>query len=463
MKLWIMTTFYAASLLVFSACSGVSPKPKEDTVIDETLPVISLTKNGTVVDMKAIAFEWKSIKDHRVEGFYIYKKYPSTQDSARKLEYYKTIESRFPTHFVDTDVMPDTKYSYAFKTFSKDAEGRLSRVIVLNSLPALESVSWIHSITDMPRSAKIIWRPHNNQKVKSYIIERKTLEDKKWEEIAVLEGRLNAEYIDLDLKDNFIYNYRVRVYTFDDVTSSPSQIVKAVTKALPESITKITATKTLPKRIRLSWNKSQAKDFALYYLYRSQSINGPYELIATLHNNRFEDKIGEDGKSYFYRVSVVDRDGLESKHEKLSIHGMTLAKPEAPAVVKANDLGNTVEITWNKIDSRSKTFIVRKSYKKSWIDTVTEDFEGIRGQRFVDKEVVPGSHYTYVVFGVDENGIKSEPSIEINITTKESDRMIPAPKTQEKEVTVEVPVQKEQPEEPTETISPIIDLDLNEI
>ena len=51
-----------------------------------------------------------------------------------------------------------------------------------------------------------------------------------------------------------------------------------------------------------------------------------------------QDKIDEDGKSNFYRVSVVDKDGLESKYEKLSIQGMTLPKPETPDVAKANEL-----------------------------------------------------------------------------------------------------------------------------
>ena len=461
MKLLTLSTLCAASLLILSGCGGASPQPKEEVVIDETLPMVTLTKNGTFVDMNAIAFEWKSIRDPRVQGIYIYKKNPSTKDVPSQLEYYKTIESRFTTHYVDINIVPDKKYSYAFKTFSKVAEGVQSRVIVLNSLPVLESVSWIHSITDMPRCAKIIWRPHTNQKVKSYIVERKTLEDENWEKISVIKGRLNAEFIDLDLNDNFVYKYRVRVHTFDDIVSSPSQIVKVITKALPKSVTKITTTKTLPKKIKLSWTKSAAEDFKFYHVYRSDNIDGSYDLVATLHNNNFEDKISEDGKSYFYRVSTVDKDGLESKHEKLSIQGMTLPKPEMPAVVKAVEVGKTIEITWSNSDSRVKTYMVTKLYKKSWIDTVSEDYEGIKDKKFVDREIQAGSEYSYIVYSVDQNGIKSEPSIEIKIETKESDEIIPASKEAIPEEIVDAPVQ--QIEESKETISPVQDLDLNEI
>ncbi len=460
MKLWTLSTFCAASLLVLSGCGGATPKPKEEVVIDDTLPMVTLTKNGTVVDMKAIAFEWKSIKDPRVKGIYIYKKNPDTKESKSELAYYKTIESRFTTHYVDIDVAPDTKYSYAFKTFTKESEGVQSRVMVLNSLPVLESVSWIHSITDMPRSAKIIWRPHTNQKVKSYIIERKTLEDEQWSELATIEGRLNAEYIDLDLNDNFVYNYRVRVHTFDNITSSPSKIVKVVTKALPKGISKITTTKNLPKKIKVNWEQSTAKDFGLYHIYKSESVDGSYDLVAMLYNNKFEDKVEEDGKSYFYRVSVVDKDGLESKHKKLSIQGMTLPKPETPNVVKANEVGKNIEITWSSADKRVKTFTVTKTHNKSWVDKSSEDFESIKGNKFVDREILADSEYSYIVYGVDKYGIKSEPSIEIKIKTKETDKIIPAKKEAVQQEIVDAPVQEEISKE---TISPVQDLDLNEI
>ena len=73
MKLWNLTTFLTVLILTFSGCVGTSPKPK--AVVDNTLPIITLTKNGTFADMKAVGFEWNSVKDDpRVEGVYIYKK-----------------------------------------------------------------------------------------------------------------------------------------------------------------------------------------------------------------------------------------------------------------------------------------------------------------------------------------------------------------------------------------------------
>ena len=459
MKLWTLSTFCAASLLIFSGCVGSTPTPKEEIVVDESYPVVTLTKNGIIPDMTSIAFEWESIKDPRIEGIYIYKSYPDDNALQGELKYYKTINSRFQTHFLDKDIKPATQYTYAFKTFSKDAEGKQSRVYVVHSLPVLKSVSWIYSITDMPRVAKIIWRPHANQKVKSYIIERKTLEKDEWEELATIDGRLNAEYIDTDLKDDYVYKYRIRVVTYDGLVSAPSEEVKVVTKALPKGIKHITATRDLPRMIKIDWEKSMTKDFDHYNLYRSDEIDGSYELIATLFNPTFTDKIEEDGKSYFYRVSELDKDGLESKHDKISIQGTTLVKPATPGVVQAKLINNSkVELKWSSKDPRVKSFTVTKTEQEGWLKSVSQDIEGITGNKFMDLEIKPDTKYTYVVYGVDENGIKSEPSIEVELKTQESDELV---EVKESAPQKEVEVTQTTEEVPTELVAPVDDLDLN--
>ena len=458
MKLWILVTSLTVSLLILSGC-GATPTPKENVEIDPTLPIVTLTQSGVIVGMKSIAFEWNSIVDPRVKGIYVYKMSPS-EEAQSKLEYYDTITNRFKTHYVDQDVNPDTKYSYSFKAFSEKAEAAQSRVEDVNTLPVLESVSWIHSITGLPRTAKILWRPHTNEKVKHYVVERKTLEDKEWKRVAAVQGRLNAEFIDEELNDNYVYMYRIRVVTYDDITSTPSQFVKVVTKPLPMSIKNIVATNNLPKKIKIDWDKSTQEDFSLYYLYRSEKINGSYELVATLHNNAFIDKIDEDGKSYFYRVSAVDIDGLESKHDAESIQGMTLSKPLAPSIVEAKLVNSQIEIEWKETDNRTVVYVVVKKHKKGWFKENIEEFEGITTTKFIDKNVVAGSAYAYVVYSVDENSIRSFASTEVKVVTPESTEIQEATK-QEVEEEVATPVVIEEVQE--SFTAPTEDLDLSGI
>lgn len=432
MRLLNLVTLCTASLLIFSGCVAPEPSPKAEAVIDKTLPVVQLTANGVFVDMNAIAFEWKSIKDPRVKGIYVYKNTLDSNSSSD--EFYKTIRSRFTTHFVDENVKPGTQYSYFFKTFSDKAESINSKVSVVNTLPVLKSVIWIQSIQDMPRSAKIIWRPHSNEKVKAYIIERNTLEDNDWEKIATLNGRLNAEYIDLDLKDKYVYKYRVRVATYDGIISEPSKIVKVVTKALPNEIANITASRNLAKRIDVRWTKATVKDFDHYNVYRSSYADSSFELIANVKQNYYIDKINEDGKQYFYKISSVDKDGLESEYDNQAIQGLTLSRPEAPILSEVKLINNKVNIFWKKGDPRIKSYTVAKRYKKDWLDEVKEEFEGIRGNSFVDANIEPNITYYYKVYGVDEYSVKSKPSIEAEF---KSDKL-PARVEMSKEQAIEV-------------------------
>lgn len=447
MKLWTLATFCTAFLLILSGCGGNSPQPADQVTIDKTLPIVKLTERGTFVDMNAVAFEWSAIEDERVNGIYIYKQAMSEEGS--NLSHYKTINNRFTTHYLDTEIKPDTAYAYSFKTFSKEAESQMSKTKVINSLPVLQSVVWIQSLQNMPRTAKIIWRPHSNQKVKSYIIERRTLEEDKWNKIATVDGRLNAEFIDVNLKDQFVYKYRVRVVTYDGIISTPSEIVQVVTKALPVSIKHIVATTDLPRRIEINWEKSTTEDFSHYHLYRSDKSDGTYELIARLNNPTFTDIIEEDAKEYYYRVSAIEKNGLESIHDKVSIQGLTLMKPETPVLLEVKVIDNKIEIKWANKDKRVKKYSVIKKAKTGWFDAKDEEFIDIKGKKFIDAEIGPNITYYYQVFAIDQFGIKSKPSIEIEITTpntvvnnvKKEAPQETFEKTQNKKVEVIIPTQ----------------------
>ena len=415
MKLLHLVTSCALSLLILSGCSG-TPKPKSEPIVDESLPVVKLTNNGTKADVNAIALEWESIKDPRVRGVYIYKGSIDDKD-VKEVTYYDTVKSRFTTHYLDTKVKPGTKYTYQFKVYSDGVEGKSSVATIISTLPMMESVTWIHAVQDMPRSAKIIWRPHSNEKVKAYKIQRRTLEAKEWSDIVVVNGRLSAEYIDENLKDKFTYIYRIRALTYDGLTSNPSKEVKVITKPLPKSIANITATKKLPKKIEITWDASTTKDFKNYRIYRGSEMDGSYEMLGEITNTNYIDNIDEDAKKYFYKISVIDKDGLESKYNQESAQGSTLKKPLAPDLVEAKLVKEEVKISWSKGDSRVKSYTVIKRYKKSLFDEAIEEYEDIKGLEFVDIEIQPAKTYYYKVYSVDEFGIKSEPSIEVELKT----------------------------------------------
>jgi fibronectin type 3 domain-containing protein len=164
--------------------------------------------------------------------------------------------------------------------------------------------------------------------------------------------------------------------------------------------------------IKINWQDVSNKDFLTYRVYRSTTNDSGYEAIGDTKSTGFVDKIDEDGKEYFYRVSVIDRDKLESMNKNSSALGRTLVKPAAPVLSEARYFDGRVKLSWSKTDDRTISYIVQKEYKKGFFETKIEDFENINSTEFSDTNLVAGGTYYYRVFSVDINKIKSNPSTE---------------------------------------------------
>jgi hypothetical protein len=274
-------------------------------------------------------------------------------------------------------------------------------------------VSFFQSVGNMPRSAKLLWRPHPNAKINSYIIDRLNVNDQKWSEIATITGRLNAEFIDRDLKDGQIYYYRVRAVTYDKLITEPSETSKLVTKPLPPEIKNITSTNDLPKAIALSWEPSSINDLDHYNIYRSSTSNGTYVYHVKLNEAKFTDITKEDGEVFFYKVTAVDKDDLESLQSTPTIQGSSLIKPKTPTSFDGKISPNGVDLTWTNTDPRAVSYTVIKTTKKSWIDRLLVEINNISDTKFHDGDVTANVEYLYEVVSVDKDGIRSLPTLPI--------------------------------------------------
>jgi fibronectin type 3 domain-containing protein len=403
-----------STLLLFSGCAKMPGTP-EKVKVDPTLERISI--NGYLTDMKAIAFEWKSISDERVKGIYVYRNDPGAVDK-KKLVRVDTLKNRFSTHYVDSGVEPGTLYHYRFSTYNaQGAESKASKLAEVSTLPVLTSVSFFRSIGRMPRSAKLIWRPHTSLNVKGYRVERKDAGSDEWRVIEKIDGRLSAEFIDTDLKDNQRYEYRLRAVTFTGVVSTPSETVTVITKPLPKPVNGLKATEGKPKFITVRWTPSQKEGIDYYKLYRSDEPKDDFTYYAKVQKNSFTDKIEEDGEAFYYKVTAVDKDGLEGELIAVgAARGTTLAKPLTPANPKGAIKNKRTVLQWQKADKRTVGYVVRKTTRKSWIDKETKEFTGIRATRFSDADIEPDVGYTYEVIAVDKHGIRSIPSEPIELS-----------------------------------------------
>ena len=404
------------ALSLFSGCAP-QPTPEKKITIDPTLPVPSL--NGSLSDINTVAFEWKAISDPDVSGYSIYRSTPS--ESNQTLSRIATINSRFATHYVDEKLTPNTQYLYRFTSTGKEnRESNGSETMTVTTLPMIAPISFFQSVGNMPRSAKLLWRPHPNTRISGYIIDRLNVNDQKWAEIKTIEGRLNAEYIDTDLKDGQVYYYRVRAITFDKLSTEPSETAKLVTKPLPPEVKNITATTNLPKAISLKWEASALEDLSHYNIYRAASSNGNYAYRVKLTETTFTDTTKEDGEPYYYKVTVVDKDGLESPMASTLTQGISLVKPHTPIAFDGKIYPNSVDLQWTNDDPRIVSYTVIKTTKINWIKRESVEINNIKDSKFHDGSTKANTGYIYEVMGVDKDGIRSLPTqgIELYYETK---------------------------------------------
>ncbi len=401
MKKWIALISLSVLVLFVSGCTN-NPQPPKKPVIDQTLP--KLTEIKFLSEVTEVGFEWKPSFDERVNGYYVYRSNPKVQNG--RLQRIATIKDKYSSHFVDTGLKPEAQYYYRFSTYSKNKrESVASDTISVNTAPLIKSVVYIKAITGLPNRVKLIWRPHTSQRVASYIIERNEFTSTTWKRLAKVKGRLNAEYIDAGLEENHVFRYRVKVETYDGLISQPSKIVEAGTKPLPIEIKNLNATTNIPKKIVLSWDASVEKDFSYYKVYRAINPMLFYSYVAKTQDIKYEDLINANGKSYYYFVTTVDKDGLESPRQKNEVTGSSLAIPASVYITSSNHDGRSINITWDSLDKRAVKYSVIKEYKGK-----KKIFTGIQGKSFNDEDVLRGIEYKYNVVAIDKYGLASKKS-----------------------------------------------------
>jgi len=387
-------------LVIFSACS------KSETVrpnFDEELTRVDGLR--TISDINSIAFEWQPVRDSKIKGYYLYR------GEENKLKRVAKIDDKFTSHYVDTDLKPNTLYKYQISTFSDKFESKPSNLVSVKTLRPLESVVFLKAIENLPRKVKLIWRPHSNPRVESYIIERKTMESNKWNIVGKIKNRLQVEYIDSNLKDNTIYNYRVKIETFDKLISMPSQVVKAKTKPLLPVVKNLQATTNKPNVIVLKWDDINSSELGAYNLYRSDNITNGFKLYKKINGVNFTDTINKPKAIRFYKISAVDKENIEGLLTSTPVMGVTLDVPASPIVNQAKVSTQEIIISWDRGDERAKKYIVNKK-EEGWGGKKYE-FVNIEDSSFIDRDIKAGVIYTYIIRAVDEFNLISNPSVEI--------------------------------------------------
>jgi uncharacterized protein len=412
-------TSLAALILLFSGCNNVfdglntPTKPK----INESIETVDFNSIKSIPDIVSIGFEWQKVNDPKVIGYNFYR--TDLQKDGKSLKLVKTIENRYATHYVDKDLEPNTKYAYQISAKTSDgSESRTTDAYMVQTLPRIVPVSFVQAISELPNRVKLLWRPHQDKRIEYYRIEKFNTTLNEWIHLKTVDQRLQVEYIDTGLDNNTSYKYRIKAFTFNHVESAPSPVVVGKTKALPLDVTNIKASNNQTKKINISWNASNTSDIIKYEIHRSSYSSLGFSKIATVNSDvlEYEDKINDDGKSYYYRVIAIDKDHLQSPFKGSSIEGKTLGKPAKPILTLGQIQGNKAILNWRAGDNRAISYNVQKRIRLNFFEYKTLNFNNINDLRFEDTDILSGVEYKYSIQANDEFGLVSERTDETSLT-----------------------------------------------
>jgi len=219
MKRSILILLAIASLMLTN-CSTVF-KGMMTYDIDPSLESIKQVK--VLPLMNAVGFEWQKINNPEIRGINVYRGEPS--QGRQSLKRIGTIDNRYATHFVDTDVKPDTKYIYTFTTYTFGRESRHGKLLYVKTRPPFAPVSFVQAYRVAKDRVKVLWRPHSYPTVNEYIVLR-SVDGGSWHYYALVKGQLMAEYIDNYVHPGRSYAYHIIAKSCDGIMAKPSPVAK---------------------------------------------------------------------------------------------------------------------------------------------------------------------------------------------------------------------------------------------
>jgi fibronectin type 3 domain-containing protein len=336
-------------------------------------------------------------------------------------------------------------FGWLYKTTSH--EKAPAEVLELSVEPSadLPAPEGLRATSGELRMVPLKWEPLLVGDIGGYVVERASEREGHFEQLARVPERLTTTYIDrktipaappvsaapdaepaLDegdpRQDGITWFYRVRAYATDGrVGSRASSLAVATTAPPPEAPEDLRAYSRQPRAVPLSWRASGDPNVVGYWVERSPTASGPFELLAEIedrHQTIYVDRGLGDLRVFYYRVIAVNAEG-----------GLGDATDPVRAVTKPEPLP---PIGLHTIAQRLGANEV------AWDPNVEEDITGYRLYRTLEGEDSPalvasldadettatdaavgaGQRVSYTLVAIDRDGLESAPGNPIEVESE---------------------------------------------
>ena len=308
------------------------------------------------------------------------------------------------TSYVDKSAAAGVTYSYTVR--GVDADGELSpgfdrtgvsATIPKPTAPADVTLGDAKVVTG---GIQVTWNEADG--AAKYKVYRKDAANTVWKVIATVTG---TSYTDKTAKIGTKYNYTVRGVAADGKTLSPGfdRTGVSATISAPTNV-KLVGAKAVNGGIQVTWQ--QANGAVKYKVYRKDTANTDWKVIATVSSASYVDRTTKIGTKYTYTVRGVAADGktLSPGYDKTGVSAT--AAPANVTMGSAKAVNSGIQVTWQRAEDAAKYRV----YRKDAANTGWKAIATVSDTSYVDKTAKIGTKYTYTVRGVAADGKTLSPS-----------------------------------------------------
>lgn len=363
-------------------------------------------------EIRQVPLIWQPARSPRVVGYAIERAGPGDVPFAR----IAVVRGRFTNAWVDQTTAADaTRYRYRVR--SVDGGGALS----LTSSPVVTGVTagpprpprGVRAISHLPRRVAVQWRPSADPRVEGYVVERSAAADGPFRAVARPTGRFSTTWVDEDLANLRVFYYRVASLNGAGAVGEPGPTAQAVTKAEPLPPLGLRVSDKRLGAIDLAWEPNVEDDVAGYRLLRRPAEGGDEREIARLPAGAIQaaDPEVAPGRTYIYRLTAYDLDGLESApSDPVEVRGESYELDAAAETTR-------IALSWNP--RRDEGFDGARIYRVGGLRRV--ELARVDESRFVDDDVEPGQTYRYAVVLERPDGTRAPASsvVEAAVPTRD--------------------------------------------
>ena len=311
---------------------------------------------------------------------------------------WKVIATVTGTSYVDKSAAAGVTYSYTVRGVGADGElspgfdrTGVSATIPKPTVPANVTLGDAKVVSG---GIQVTWNEADG--AAKYKVYRKDAANTVWRVIATVTG---TSYTDKTTKIGTKYNYTVRGVAADGKTLSPGYDKTGVSATIsaPTNV-KLVGAKAVNGGIQVTWQ--QANGAVKYKVYRKDTANTDWKVIATVSSASYVDRTTKIGTKYTYTVRGVAADGktLSPGYDKTGVSAT--AAPANVTMGSAKAVNSGIQVTWQRAEDAAKYRV----YRKDAANTGWKAIATVSDTSYVDKTAKIGTKYTYTVRGVAADG-----------------------------------------------------------